>query len=213
MKYSTKAERFFTEDERKRIEDATHEVEKKTSGEVAVMVVESSDPYPETEVTGGVIVSGIISFGITLFFFHASLWYYIPISFILFFPFSFLFRKMPVLKRAFINIRLREDAVRLRALRAFYEKGLYRTRDNTGVLFFLSLLERKVWVLADRGIYEKIHQDTLNTFAMAVSHGIREDRACETLCNAIRDMGELLALHFPKRTDDTDELSNKIITG
>jgi len=98
-------------------------------------------------------------------------------------------------------------------VRAFYEKGLYKTRQNTGVLFFLSLLEHKVWVLADKGIYEKIDQDTLNRFAQTVSHGIKEGRACDALCDAMKEAGELLARHFPVIAGDTDELSDKVMTG
>jgi putative membrane protein len=95
---------------------------------------------------------------------------------------------------------------------AFYEKGLYKTKQNTGVLFFLSLLERKVWVLADKGIYEKIEQETLNGFAQTVSQGIKEGRACDALCRAIEDAGTLLARHFPVTPGDTNELSDEVMT-
>jgi putative membrane protein len=105
-----------------------------------------------------------------------------------------------------------ERAVRQRAVRAFYEKGLYKTRMNTGVLFFISLLEHKVWVLADKGIYEKIDQETLNGFARAVSLGIKEGRACDALCKAIRDAGEVLSKHFPLTHGDTNELTDTVIT-
>jgi putative membrane protein len=75
------------------------------------------------------------------------------------------------------------------------------------------LLEHKVWVLADKGICEKIDQDTLNRFAQAVSQGIKKGRACDALCDAMKEAGELLALHFPIAPGDTDELSDKVITG
>jgi len=95
-----------------------------------------------------------------------------------------LFRKIPPLKRSLIGARRIEASVRQRAVRAFYERGLYKTRRNTGVLFFISLLEHKVWVLSDKGIYEKIDQETLNRFARAVSLGIKDGRACDALCQA-----------------------------
>ena len=110
-----------------------------------------------------------------------------------------------------MGIRRKEEAVRLRAERAFFEKGLYKTKKNTGVLFFLSLLERKVWVLADKGIYEKMDQETLNRFANEVSRGIREGRACEVLSQAIRKIGGLLSQHFPITSNDTDELPNEVV--
>ncbi len=206
------ADKFFTEEERKRIKDTTHNIESRTIGEVAVMVVDSSDRYLEAEVTGGIFLGSLLSLSMTMLFFHASIWIYISFSFLLFFPSLFFLKKAPLLKTAFIGIKRKEEAVRLRALRAFYEKGLYRTRKNTGVLFFLSLLERKVWVLADKGIYEKIQQETLNKFANIVSQGIKDGRACDALCTAIKEAGDLLAVHFPITPGDIDELTDEVIT-
>jgi putative membrane protein len=119
---------------------------------------------------------------------------------------------MPILKTAFIGIKRKEDTVRLRAVRAFYEKGLYKTKKNTGVLFFLSLLEKKVWVLADKGIYEKIEQETLNKFARIVSQGIKDGRACDALCESMKKAGELLSRYFPITPDDIDELPDEVMT-
>ena len=99
-----------------------------------------------------------------------------------------------------------------RAVGAFYEKELYKTKKNTGVLFFISLFERKVWVLADKGIYVKIEQETLNRFADTVSAGIKEGSACEALCIAIIEAGELLSKYFPITSGDTDELPDEVIT-
>ena len=181
-------------------------------GEIAVMIVDRSDPYLEAEIGGGVLLGSLLSLSVTLLFFHSSLWTYIPLSLVLFFPFRRLIAGTPVLKRIFILPLKKEEAVRKRALLAFYEKGLYRTRLNTGVLFFISLLEKKVWVLADKGIYEKIQQQTLDRFAAKVSQGIRLGRACETLCRAIEEMGERLAEHFPLIEGDMDELPNDVLT-
>ncbi len=64
-------------------------------------------------------------------------------------------------------------------------------------MIFLSLLEHKVWILADEGIHEKMTQETLNRFSQEVSLGVKEGRACESLCQAIEGIGRLLAEHFP----------------
>ena len=176
------------------------------------MVVDRSDPYLEAEISGGLLLGSLLSLAVTLVFFHSSLWTYIPLSLVLFFPFRWIIAGTPGLKRIFIPLLKKEESVRKRALLAFYEKGLYRTCLNTGVLFFISLLEKKVWVLADKGIYEKIHQETLDLFAAKVSQGIRLGRACETLCRAIEEIGEKLVEHFPLREGDKDELPNEVLT-
>jgi putative membrane protein len=212
MKKKVKSEKFFKREELERITKTIHEVESHTIGEVAVMVVDSSDHYIEAEILGGIFLASLLSLVMTTLNFHSSVWAYISLSFILFLPSKYLFGKIPVLKTAFMGVKRKETAVMQRALMAFYEKGLYKTRKNTGVLFFMSLLERKVWVLADKGIYEKIQQETLNRYSKMVSQGIKDGRACDALCDAIKESGELLARYFPITHDDTDELSDEVMT-
>ncbi len=212
MKNYSKADRFFSAEEKQRLKSTIQEVESKTIGEIVVVVVDHSDHYIEAEILGGIILGSLISLILSLLFFHSSIWSYVPLSFILFFPCWFLFKKLKVLKKLLIGMRRKEEAVRLRAERVFFEKGLYKTRKNTGVLFFLSLLERKIWVLADKGIYEKMDPETLNRHAGEVSRGIRESRACEALSRAIQEIGDLLSQHFPITPDDINELPDGIIT-
>jgi len=212
MEAHPKADKFFTVEEKERLKTTIQEVESKTIGEIVVMVVDRSDHYSEAEVLGGAVLGSLLSLILSLLFFDSSLWFYVPLSFILSFPCWFLFRKAEALKRHFIGRRRKEEAVRLRAERVFFEKGLYRTEKNTGVLFFLSLLERKIWVLADRGIYEKMDQETLNRFANEVSRGIRESRACEALSRAIQEIGVLLSQHFPVTPGHIDELPDTVMT-
>ena len=212
MRASSKADKFFTAEEKERLKAITQEVESRTIGEIVLMVVDQSDHHIEAEVLGGVLLGSLLSLIVTLLYFHSSIWSYVPLSFLFFFPCRFLFQRIEASKRLFIGVRRKEEAVRLRAERAFFEKGLYKTKKNTGVLFFLSLFERKIWVLADKGIYEKMDQETVNGFAKEVSRGIREGRACEALSKAIQGIGVLLSKHFPITPDDTDELPDDVMT-
>lgn len=207
-----KAAQFFTQEEKERIKATTHSVESRTDGEIAVMVVDQSDRYPDAEILGGIIFGGLLSLVVSDIFFNDSLFYYIPLSFFLFFPFRWIGATLPRLKLVFIGPHRKEEAVRRRAVQAFYEKGLYKTRFHTGVLIFLSLLEHKVWVLADAGIYEKMTRETLNRFSQEVSLGVKEGRACESLCQAIEGIGRLLVEHFPSTPGDTDELPDGVMT-
>jgi putative membrane protein len=122
-------------------------------------------------------------------------------------------KKIPGVTVHFTGHKRRHQAVRDRAIRAFYEKGLYRTKGSTGVLFFISLLERKVWVLADKGIHDKMTQAKLNAFAKSISAGIRDGHAADALVKVIGEAGELLAEHFPSGDENINELANTILTG
>lgn len=212
MGRGSRAESFFSNEERGAVEAAVRDAESRTIGEIAVMIVDASDEYLHAETIGGVLFSGTLAFFGAVAFFHSSLVAYIALTALLFFPCRLFVRSFPAVKSEFVSPRKRRDAVRMRALRAFHEKGLYRTRAQTGVLFFLSLMERTVWVLADKGIYEKIRQEQLDRFASAVSRGVREGLASQALCRSITEAGTLLAEHFPITPGDKNELSDSIIT-
>lgn len=234
-----KSARFFSEEEKKNIEATIAEVEGRTSGEIVAMVVDRSDEYRDIDVLGSVLTAAALAiYPSGLFYtlserilhrimpsvswsagvpelphFYFGLCCFIIFAIIFYFPLMWLIRRVPVIKRFFLNDRRKERELRERALRAFHEHRLDRTRDATGVLFLISLLERKVYVLADHGIYNKISQTALDGFATAVAEGIRSGKAGEALCSSIRAIGVDLAQHFPRKPDDSNELSNEVVSG
>jgi len=209
----TQAETFFTETEKQQIAATIAGVEKKTSGEVVAMVVAASDTYPEAMLLAGLTIGGLAALLVTDFFLVDNLGYFVPLLACGATLVGNLAKIFPPLLRLFIPGRRLETRVAERALRAFYEKKLHTTRDNTGVLFFISLLERKVWILADTGIYQKISQNTLMAHAKDIAAGIKQGQACNALCREIETVGFILAQHFPIKPDDTNEISNELITG
>lgn len=235
---SKKVDTFFSADERKMIEQTITDVEKKTSGEIVTMVIDQSGRYGDIDASASVIIGAAIAVYPAKLIFANAGWLlprFIPImswvsavpdsarfilglaSFILitlglYLVVNPLLIRMSFLKRVFLSERRRVREIRERALQVFYERGLHNTRDGTGVLFLISLLEKRVYVLADHGIYSKINQTALDGYAESVGQGIAEKRAAEALCESIRTIGADLAEHFPARADDTNEISNEIIT-
>jgi putative membrane protein len=206
-----KAHTFFSDEDKERIRQAVKDAESRTSGEIATMVVDHSDRYHEAEVLGGILVAGLAALIIAVGVQHVTIWTHIPLVCILYIPARLLFIRVPRLKLPFINKLRMMHAVRERAVRAFYEKKLYKTRDENGVLIFISILERKVWILGDRGVDRQIPHATWQSHANEISVGIREGRACAALCTVIGKCGQVLAEHFPRKEDDTNELPDDLI--
>ena len=205
------AEAFFSVEEQERIRKAIADVEAHTSGEVATMVVDRSESYREAEILGAVLVAGLLALIVAVLFHHITIWSYVPMVFVLFLPAWLLIRHIPRMGLPFVARRRIEEAVQGRAFRAFFEKGLHRTRDETGILIFISLLEHKVWILGDRGINEKIEPEFWRALAQQVAESIKANNASEGLIRVIAQCGEELRKHFPRKADDTDELSNLLI--
>jgi putative membrane protein len=202
---------LFSDSEHEEIRRAVAAAEAATSGEIVAMVVPESDRYREAEVLGGVLLAGLLAFVVGIIFHHVTVWFFVPAVFILFFPCRLLFLKVPWLKRSIISRARLESAVRERCVRSFYEKGLHRTSDETGVLIFISMLERKVWIIGDRGINERIAPETWNELVRELTTGIREGRAFTALCSVVTRCGAILAEQFPRKPDDVNELPDEVL--
>lgn len=205
------ADKVFTPTEREQIRLAVTAAEAATSGEIATMVVSRSDNYREAMILGAVLGASMAALVIAVASRHVTIWTYLPITILLFYPAYWLCARFSQLQRPFIGSRRSHEAVQTRAVRAFYEMGLYRTRHETGILIFISLFERKVWILGDRGINARIPPESWQQLVQTLTAGLREGRACEALCAVIGNCGEVLARHFPHESDDSNELLNEVL--
>ena len=208
-----KAETFFSAEEKAEIAAAIKTAEQNTAGEIAVMVVDESDSYPEANILSGLILGGLVSLVITELYFADSLTYFMIFFAVLSLFSGWMTGLFAPLKRIFISKNRLDELVREQALQSFYGKGLHMTRDATAVFFFISLFEHKLWILADKGIYSKISEYELRVYARDMANGIRQGKAAEVLCLEIAKLGEVLAEHFPARHDDENELSDQVIVG
>jgi putative membrane protein len=106
---------------------------------------------------------------------------------------------------------VRQDRVHRAAVDQFLARGMQRTRERTGVLIFVALGERQVEVVADEGIYGKVDPRVWDDAVGALLEAAREDRLADGFVEAVTLCGSVLAVHFPPRQDDLDELPNHVI--
>jgi putative membrane protein len=104
-----------------------------------------------------------------------------------------------------------EHHVSQRASAAFLENEVFRTRERTGVLIFLSLFERRVVVLGDSGINARVEQHEWDAVVAGIVEGIRLGQPGKALAAGIGRCGELLRRRgVAVRPDDTDELPDQL---
>ena len=191
------ADKFFNDQEKDRIQQAIVAAESKTAGEIVPMIVTSSARYTEVELYG--LIAGLF-LGLVLEWLWSDPW---GSPFVNLWPMvgacaGFLLGQVPAIKRL-VTPKTRVDAaVHTLALASFTQHGLHYTRDHTGILILISLLEHRVEVLADRGINTKVEPATWQEISKIVADGLRSNRACEAVCKAIQRCGEILAGHFPR---------------
>jgi putative membrane protein len=200
----------FSEKDLARIQAAVVGAEAGTSGEVVPVFVEASGAYPEASWKAGTVLGGIAVAASELLApdWIASHAYTPLLVFAAAFAAGFFGAPfVPVLHRLFAGKRAMDDQVALRAEAAFTREQVFATRDRTGILIFVSLLERRVRVLADAGIHAKVPEGTWDGVVTKVVSGMQSGRAADGIVEAVELCGALLRQHgLAARPDDTNEL-------
>ena len=209
----------FSDDDLRKIHDAVQAAERRTRGEIVPMVVPSSARYSEARYLAGLALSILALIALLTWDFgwgqygwqeHHPGW--IVFGVLVAYALGHWVGSLPACIRFFVSQERMAFKVRRRAELAFYEHGLHKTREGTGILIMASLLERRVQVLADKTINERVPPGTWDSLVQELIQGIKEGRQTEAFCQAIARCGDLLAQHFPARPDDNpDELADDLI--
>ncbi len=204
------------------IKTAVKEAEKKTSGEIALALSAESSTYAFWELraavfTGVLLLACLFSLSSQIYewmqkiFWGVKPWYLAAffvlvialVIFILYFAYN-----IPCVDSLIVPEKAKSQAVNNRAMRYFAESGVYCTRDHCGVLIYVSYFEKRIRIIADKGINEKISPDLWDLIADEMSDDLKKGRGKEAFITAIKRCGELLAEYFPSEKENPDELEN-----
>ncbi len=209
----------FTDAERERIKQAVREAEQGTKGEIVPMIVAASARYREAGHRMGLMLA-LLVLAVLLtaevywlpWGWHAGNAGWLLLAVVVAYGLGQWLGAVPAVIRLITSRERMAYKVKLRAEQAFYQHGLHKTRARTGILILVSLLERRVHVLADKGINESVPTGTWDGLVGGIIEGIHVGRATEAICEAIAACGRLLAQVCPAGAgNNPDELPDKLI--
>lgn len=214
---------------RKLVADAVREAESATSGEIVTVLADRSDGYTDVallwaagagftamsvfaalpqpfldlwdsliggwghEWTTGELASMVIALGL--------------VAFLL----ALLVQQWEPLKFALVPGPTRTARVHGQAVRQFKVGAERRTTGRTGVLIYLSMREHRAEIVADEAIAGKVPAEVWGEAMADMLAEIRKGAIAEGLAVGIRDVGFVLAEHFPRGADDENELPDRLI--
>ncbi|GGB22631.1 hypothetical protein GCM10011380_10300 [Sphingomonas metalli] len=117
----------------------------------------------------------------------------------------------PGLRIALTPRSTRARRVRRRALLLFRTAAESRTRAATAVLLYLSLAEHRAEIVADAAIHQRVTPDVWGEAMAALLLALKEGRPGDGMAAAVERIGAVLAEHFPRSPDDTNELPDRVI--
>jgi putative membrane protein len=192
-----------------RLEKAVLAIEAASSAEVLVSIVPKSGSYGDVDLLWGWLL-GLTTLGIILW----SPWSFHP-DFILLNVLlsSFLgwiaSRHWSAMRRLLTTRKRRLAQLDAAARLDFLARRGDTTRDRTGILVFVSRLERGIALVPDRGVSEALPADILSGWRDTGQAPRDLAHLISSLQQLLGGMAAPLAEHLPRREDDIDELENR----
>ncbi|MEM7250327.1 MAG: TPM domain-containing protein [Pseudomonadota bacterium] len=217
---------LYSEKDQKRITTIIAEAEKQTSGEIVPVVATRSGRYDRSEDCVGVILACIAMAGVVIALGYSNalggagwgqsgatyLWAAVAVAALLiaFSLGAIVASRFPSIALPFISSAEMTAEVERAAREQFQRLRIRSTGGATGVLIYISLLERQVHVLGDDAISEKLSQADWDAVRDTIVQGMRSKAPVAALEAGIHASGNLLRRHFPAEPNNMNELRNEL---
>ncbi|MFO1015237.1 MAG: TPM domain-containing protein [Caulobacteraceae bacterium] len=225
---------ILTKDQHHRIEEAVTAAESHTWGEIVCVVAREASDYREVALAWATIMSLVLP-PITLVLgihpllltaspgswtaahggsVHAQIAFalsaYAMIQVVLFVLVWGLV-SVPQLRNLATPNFIKRERVRSTAVAQFQTAAAGRTDARTGVLIFVSMMERQVEVIADKAIHDLAGQAVWDQVVADVQAGMKAGDPASGIIKAVELVGVELKKHFPHEGEDVNAISNEVI--
>ncbi|MEA5097857.1 MAG: TPM domain-containing protein [Burkholderiaceae bacterium] len=100
---------------------------------------------------------------------------------------------------------------RQRAIELFSRYRIWDTEENSGVLVYINLADRKVEIIADRAVGRLIGKEAWHAVCRTMTRGFAQGEFHDSSVAAMVRLNALLETHFPASGTHVNQLSNKPI--
>ncbi|MDQ1729263.1 MAG: putative rane protein [Pyrinomonadaceae bacterium] len=185
--------------------DCVRKIEATSDAELVLIVRARSGNYRHSDYLFGVL----LAFAGLLFLLFAPFdfqHYWVAIDVALLFALgAWISARSNQLRRLLTRATFRAEAVRTSAAAMFYEAGIANTSAEMGVLIYLSILERRLELIADRGVLKCVNALEWNQ-ALFELHLAGHKPEPQNLQAALENLGAVLAKHVPCTGENPNEL-------
>lgn len=203
---------FLAPDARRQTTEAIRRLESTTSAEVVVVVRLQSSHHRAADLTAGALVS-FASLLVLLFSPAPVALEVLPLDVAASFAIgALLATRSPWVERVLTPARERRRQVHAGACAAFVDHKIGRTRGRTGILVYVSLLERAVEVVADVGVDPATLGPPWTEALAALERALSPRPDLARFLETLSALGPVLGRVLPRSADDRNELNDEVLT-
>jgi uncharacterized membrane protein len=97
------------------------------------------------------------------------------------------------------------------AQKKFQRLGMHKTRERNAVLIFVAPRAHKFAVIGDIAIHEKCGEEFWRRVVDGMRVHFQNEKFSHALTDAIKEVGKVLAAHFPRTSAPSNELPDEIV--
>ena len=90
---------------------------------------------------------------------------------------------------------------------------MHKTRKQNAVLIFVAPRAHKFAVVGDKAIHEKCGDEFWQRVVTRMRTHFQNENFSDALVEAVKEIGSVLASHFPKTLGNANELPDDVIEG
>jgi len=207
-----------SDSEKEKIDKAVKNFESQTSGELVINIASRSDSYFERTYIAVILTVIIFLVGLNVM---SAMWL-LPTKFsilnyslvlVFFSAIVFvLFSVFPKLRILLVSEKVEKGMVLKRAMEIFLEQEIFKTENRTGILVYISELEKNVTILADSGINKIVGANKWTEIVDEITQGIKKKNFIPALEEAIINLEKLLLdAGLYSSVNDKNELPDEIL--
>lgn len=197
--------------EKELISKEIENLEKLSSSELVAVVAKRSGNYKLSASMFSVILLFCTSFLYYFFVEETSIIQLLEIQFVTFIGFYLLFGRFRNFLLFVLPKKYKHKIASQNAHKQFYNLKLNNTKNKQAIMFFVSLDEKFVEIITDEEISKEIPNSHWQMIIDEFIIDIKNNQLLEGYLKAIKACSYILIEKFPKKENDENELSNKVI--
>ena len=106
--------------------------------------------------------------------------------------------------------KLKSDPL-IAAQKKFHQLRMHKTGERNAALIFVAPRVHKFAVVGDKAIHDKCGDEFWQRVVNGMRVHFQNERFSDALVEAIKEIGNLLAVHFPKTLENANELPDDVM--
>jgi putative membrane protein len=200
----------LSDQERNRLDKRIVETEKRTNTQIVLSVIKRSDTYTELPWIAfalGASLAGLLIFILNLLFDDWVPPITLPTAVASILAFGAVFALLTVLIPGFAKWFLAAHRTEVEVQQ--YAESLFATSKRTGLLLLVSLFERKVVLLPDKGLHSQLTEAAMQSVIAAMTPFLKRKKLCQAFEAGLERLSDIVGTSVPGTGEN--ELPNEII--